>query len=92
MRPRLLMNFALRCVRFYAGVNSRAELVTLAGVYARTALCAVGSEIKLNSLSAKSSQVNERLKTIHKAVRVEIYIKLKPIEWKIKTYFIYYRT
>ncbi len=30
MRPRLLMNFALRCVRFYPGVNSRAELLTLA--------------------------------------------------------------
>ncbi len=30
MRPRLLMNFTLRCVRFYPGVNSRAELVTLA--------------------------------------------------------------
>ncbi len=39
MRPRLLMNFTLRCVRFYPGVNSRAELVTLApglrrGLYA----------------------------------------------------------
>ena len=30
MRPRLLMNFTLRCVRFYPGVNSRAEIVTLA--------------------------------------------------------------
>ncbi len=30
MRPQLLMNFTLRCVRFYLGVNSRAELVTLA--------------------------------------------------------------
>ena len=30
MRPRLLMDFTLRCVRFYPGVNSRAELVTLA--------------------------------------------------------------
>ncbi len=30
MRPRLLMDFALRCVRFYPGLNSRAELVTLA--------------------------------------------------------------
>ena len=30
MRPRLLMNFTLRCVRFYPGVNSRAELIALA--------------------------------------------------------------
>ena len=38
MRPRLLMNFTLPCVRFHpgvnsraeSGVNSRAELVTLA--------------------------------------------------------------
>ena len=30
MRLRLLMDFTLRCVRFYPGVNSRAELVTLA--------------------------------------------------------------
>ena len=30
MRLRLLMDFALRCVRFYPGLNSRAELVTLA--------------------------------------------------------------
>ncbi len=30
MRPRSLMDFSLRCVRFYPGVNSRAELVTLA--------------------------------------------------------------
>ncbi len=29
-RPRLLMEFALRYTRFYPGVNSRAELVTLA--------------------------------------------------------------
>ena len=29
-RPRSLMDFSLRCVRFYPGVNSRAELVTLA--------------------------------------------------------------
>ncbi len=28
------MDFALRCVRFYPGVNSRAELVTLARAYA----------------------------------------------------------
>ncbi len=27
---RSLMDFTLRCVRFYPGVNSRAELVTLA--------------------------------------------------------------
>ncbi len=30
MRPQSLMNFALRCVRIFPGVNSRAELVTLA--------------------------------------------------------------
>ena len=30
MRPRLLMDFTLRCVRIFPGVNSRAELVTLA--------------------------------------------------------------
>ncbi len=30
MRPRLLLDFALRCVHFYPGVISRAELVTLA--------------------------------------------------------------
>ncbi len=30
MRPRLLVDFTLRCVHFYPGVNSRAELVTLA--------------------------------------------------------------
>ncbi len=30
MRLRSLMNFTLRCVRFHPGVNSRAELVTLA--------------------------------------------------------------
>ena len=29
-RLRSLMDFTLRCVRFYPGVNSRAELVTLA--------------------------------------------------------------
>ena len=29
-RPRLLMDFTLRCVRIFPGVNSRAELVTLA--------------------------------------------------------------
>ena len=29
-RLRSLMDFSLRCVRFYPGVNSRAELVTLA--------------------------------------------------------------
>ncbi len=29
-RLRFLMDFTLRCVRFYPGVNSRAELVTLA--------------------------------------------------------------
>ncbi len=29
-RLRSLMDFSLRCARFYAGVNSRAELVTLA--------------------------------------------------------------
>ena len=29
-RPRSLMDFSLRCARFYPGVNSRAELVTLA--------------------------------------------------------------
>ena len=29
-RPQSLMNFALRCVRIFSGVNSRAELVTLA--------------------------------------------------------------
>ena len=29
-RPRSLMDFSLRCVCFYPGVNSRAELVTLA--------------------------------------------------------------
>ena len=29
-RPRLLMNFTLRYVRIYPGVNSRAEFVTLA--------------------------------------------------------------
>ena len=29
-RPRSLMDFTLRCVRFCPGVNSRAELVTLA--------------------------------------------------------------
>ncbi len=30
MRPRLLMDFTPRCVRIFPGVNSRAELVTLA--------------------------------------------------------------
>ncbi len=30
MRPRLLMDFTLPCVRILPGVNSRAELVTLA--------------------------------------------------------------
>ena len=30
MRPQSLMNFALRCVRIFPGVNSRAEFVTLA--------------------------------------------------------------
>ncbi len=30
MRPQSLMNFAPRCVRISPGVNSRAELVTLA--------------------------------------------------------------
>ncbi len=30
MRPQSLMNLALRCVRIFPGVNSRAELVTLA--------------------------------------------------------------
>ncbi len=30
MRPQSLMNFALRCVRIFSDVNSRAELVTLA--------------------------------------------------------------
>ena len=30
MHPRLLMDFSLRCVRIFPGVNSRAELVTLA--------------------------------------------------------------
>ena len=30
MRLQSLMNFALRCVRILSGVNSRAELVTLA--------------------------------------------------------------
>ena len=29
MRPRSLMNFALRCVRIFPGIKSRAELVTL---------------------------------------------------------------
>ncbi len=29
-RPQSLIDFTLRCVRFYPGVNSRAELVTLA--------------------------------------------------------------
>ena len=44
--PRLLTNFTLRCVHFYPGLNSRAELVTLApGLYAGTALRAVGSGI-----------------------------------------------
>ncbi len=37
MRPRLLMDFALPCVRFYPGVNSRAELVTLAPGFASLA-------------------------------------------------------
>ena len=40
------------------------------------------------SLSAKSSKVNERLKTIHEAFHVEIYFKLKPIECRI-TYLLY---
>ncbi len=31
----MVYNFALRYVRIYPGVNSRAELVTLARVYAR---------------------------------------------------------
>ena len=39
-------------------------------------------------LSAKSSLVNERLKAIHEAFHVEIYIKLKPTERKI-TYLLY---
>ena len=30
MNDEPLMDFSLRCVRFYPGVNSRAELVTLA--------------------------------------------------------------
>ncbi len=38
---------------------------------------------KFNSLSAKSSQVDEHLKTIHKAFHVEICFKLKPIDCKI---------
>ncbi len=44
--------------------------------------------IKLNSLSAKSSKANGRLKTIHEAFRVEIHFKLKPIECKI-TYLLF---
>ena len=59
MRPRLLMNFTLRCVRFYPGVNNRADnLVTRArlpceinnphpGLTPGTALRAIG----LGSLS-----------------------------------------
>ncbi len=42
----------------------------------------------INTLSAKSTQVNERLKRIHEALHVEIYFKLKPIECKI-TYLLY---
>ena len=44
---------------------------------------------KRPSLSAKSSSVNERLKTIHELVfHVKIYTKLKPIECRI-TYVLY---
>ncbi len=48
--------------------------------------------VKLHSLSAKSSLesslVSERLKMIHEAFHVEIYIKLKPVECKI-AYLLY---
>ncbi len=37
----------------------------------------------INTLSAKSTQVNERLKRIQEAFNVENYFKLKPIECKI---------
>ena len=43
---------------------------------------------KLNSLSPKSSYVDEPLKTIHKAFHVESCFKLKPIKCKIE-YLIY---
>ncbi len=58
MRPQSLMNFALRCVRIFPGVNSRAELVTLAP---GTALRAVGSGIKwrfLESYWLRPSSIN----------------------------------
>ena len=42
----------------------------------------------INTLSAKSTSVNERLKRIYEAFHVEIYFKLKPIECKI-TYLLY---
>ncbi len=42
----------------------------------------------INTLLAKSTQVNERLKRIHEAFHVENYFKLKPIECKI-TYLLY---
>ena len=44
-RPRLLMDFALRYVRFYPGVNTRAELVSLA-----PGLCPERSAVDLGKL------------------------------------------
>ena len=50
--------------------------------------CFMNVLYKLNSLSPKSSYVDEPLKTIHKAFHVEICFKLKPIECK-RAYLLY---
>ncbi len=40
-------------------------------------------------MSAKSSSVNEHLKTINEVFHVKIYTKLEAIKWRI-TYLLYY--